>query len=327
MSETVLFVDDEENILRAVERLFHERDFLLRQAKNAREALTILEREQVAVIVSDNQMPGMKGTELLARVSTVSPKTVKILMTAYADLDTAIRAINQSEIYRFVVKPWENDQLRGIVDESLERFRTVQALGSRDEATLLSLAQTIELKDAYTKGHCQRVGDYAVTLAARLGYSDEALREVRYGGWLHDCGKIGVPERILNLNGPLSEEDFLVVKKHPRWGAEVARQAGLARRVVNVILHHHERYDGRGYPAQLVGETIPLEARIVSVADVFDALTTDRPYRRRLPRSEAVEILAGLRGTSLDAELVDLFLELQIDGVLATPAVGGGDAG
>lgn len=322
MAETVLFVDDEKNVLRAVERLFEEGDFLLRRAENAGEALAILDRENVAVIVSDNWMPGMNGIDLLSRVSVVSPQTVKILMTAYADLDTAIRAINQSEIFRFVLKPWDNEQLQVVVAEALERFRTVQALGSRDEGTLLSLAQTIELKDAYTKGHCQRVGEYAVALARRLDFSDEALQELRYGGWLHDCGKIGVPERILNFNGPLTEEDFLVVKNHPNWGADVARQAGLAPRIVNVILHHHERFDGGGYPAQRVGEEIPLEARIVSVADVFDALTTDRPYRKGLSHREALEILADLAGTALDPRLVTLFLELQ-----RTEAVSAADPG
>lgn len=312
MSETVLFVDDEENILRSVERLFLEKDLTFRSASNARDALSIVQKEEVAVIVSDNLMPGMSGIDMLCQVREISPSTIKVLMTAHADLTTAVAAINRSEIFRFVLKPWENRDFLWVVEESLARYRTIQSLSLGDESTLLGLARTVELKDPYTRGHCERVAEYAVETGRRLGLSELALKELLYGGWLHDCGKIGVPEEILNLTGPLNGSQFEIIKCHPSWGADVARQAKLPERVINIILHHHEHYDGRGYPMRLKGPDIPLEARIVSIADVYDAMTSDRPYRQGISKNKAMTILCGLKGNELDPEMVDLFREIHL---------------
>jgi putative nucleotidyltransferase with HDIG domain len=308
MAETVLFVDDEANILSAIERLFVERDFTLLTAGSAEQALGLLQTRQVSVLVSDHRMPGMSGIELLARSSQVSPDTIQVLMTAFADLQTAVAAINRSEIFRFVAKPWENEQLREVVRECLDRYRLVRSLRTGENATLLALAQAIELKDPYTKGHCERVAQYGVGIAGDLGLDAQVQKEIAWGGWLHDCGKIGVPEAILNFPGPLAAEQFAVIRKHPGWGSEVARQARLPQRVLNVIQFHHERFDGNGYPAGLEGEAIPLEARIIAVADVCDALLSDRPYRKRMALAEAMEVLEQLRGNALDPHIVSLFL-------------------
>lgn len=312
MSETVLFVDDEENIIHSVERLFREKDITFRSALSARAALSIVQEETVAVIVSDNLMPGMSGIEMLCRVRDISPATVKVLMTAHADLATAVEAINRSEIFRFVLKPWVNSEFTWVVQESLARYQTIQSLSGGDESTLLSLARTVELKDPYTRGHCERVAKYAVAMGGRLGLSQSALKEIRYGGWLHDCGKIGVPEEILNLSGPLNKSQVTVMKCHPSWGADVARQARLPEKVINIILYHHEHYNGEGYPLKLKGRNIPLEARIVAVADAFDAMTSDRPYRQGMSKPEAMKILCDLKGSALDPEMVDLFREIHL---------------
>ncbi len=313
MPENILFVDDEENILRSVERIFlgdNVKDVRILKAKSAQEALQFIEKENIAVLVSDNLMPDMKGIELLSRAKDISPDTVRILMTAYADLPTAIDAINKGEVYRFIVKPWENNILIEIVQEGINRFKIVQSLRKADEPMLLSLAQTVELKDPYTRGHCDRVAGYALMIAEALKLDEGKKNEIKYGSWLHDCGKIGVPERILNYNGPLGEAETDIMKKHPLWGADVARQAQLSAGVVNVILYHHERYDGQGYPSGIGGKNIPLEARIVSVADAFDAMTTDRPYRKQRDTHEALGIISSLKGKSLDPEVVDIFLSI-----------------
>jgi putative nucleotidyltransferase with HDIG domain len=312
VAETVLFVDDEENILRSVKRLFREKDFIFRSASNARDALSIMQEETVAVIVSDNLMPGMSGIDMLYQIREISPSTIKVLMTAHADLTTAVAAINRSEIFRFVLKPWENSEFSWVVEESLARYRTIQSLSLGDESTLLGLARTVELKDPYTRGHCERVAKFAVSMGSRLGLSELALKEIRYGGWLHDCGKIGVPEKILNLTGPLNGSQFEIIKYHPSWGADVARQAKLPERVINIILYHHEHYDGDGYPMKLKGREIPLEARIISVADAYDAMTSDRPYRQGMPKFKAIKKLCGLKGNALDPEIVDLFREIHL---------------
>jgi putative nucleotidyltransferase with HDIG domain len=311
MSENVLFVDDEEYILKAVERVCAEDDNIrVFMAGGAAEALEILKREEIAVLVSDHRMPTTTGTDLLKQAKFISRDTVKILMTGYADLPTAIEAINSCDVFRFIVKPWDNDALLETVHEGINRYRLVQSLRREDEAVFRSLGQTIELKDRYTKGHCDRVAGYALKIAAGLNLPEEMQEAIKQGSWLHDCGKIGIPEAMLNFEGALSARDFEVIRQHPLWGAEVARQAELPATVVNIILYHHERFNGEGYPQGLAGTAIPLEARIVAVADTYDALTSDRPYHKAFRQPKALGIMAGLKGNSLDPELVDLFLNI-----------------
>lgn len=309
MSENILFVDDEEYILTALKRVCADDDEIrILTAKNAIEALQILKDEDIAVLVTDHRMPVTTGTDLLKQARTISRHTVKILMTGYADLPTAIEAINSCEVFRFIVKPWDNDALLKTVHEGINRYRLMQSLRREDEAVFRSLGQTIELKDRYTKGHCDRVAGYALMIAAALKLPEEDQDSIKQGSWLHDCGKIGIPESLLNFEGDLSDLEFETIRKHPLWGAEVARQAELPTAVINIILHHHERFDGKGYPQGLTGANIPIEARIVAVADTYDALTTDRPYHKAFKQHKAFTIMEDLKGCALDAELVDLFL-------------------
>ena len=306
--KTVLFVDDEQSIRNAIERMYLERDDVrCLFADSGQEGLNILEHEDVWVVVSDYLMPGMRGIEFLSKAKGLRPDTIRIMMTAYADLSIAIDAINKSEAYRFVTKPWNNQELMDTVDEALMRYQLIQSLSCEDENVYLSLAQTVELKDPYTKGHCDRVARYAVSLAQAAGLADGVINDIKHGSWLHDCGKIGVPEGILNFPGLLSEDDLETVMQHPRWGSEVARQARMSDTVINIILYHHERYDGTGYPSGLKGENIPIEARIVAIADVFDALYSDRPYRHAYDFERAIEIMGEMTETHFDPHLTELF--------------------
>ncbi|MBI5666072.1 MAG: response regulator [Nitrospirae bacterium] len=315
MADTVIFVDDEEYVRSSIIRLFSDIDMRVLSASSAGEALSHFQREEIAVIVSDNKMPGMMGIDLLTRIKEISPDTMKILMTGHADLATAVDAINRGEVFRFITKPWEDDALVRTVQEAIKRYQIVQSLKREDESTLLSLAQTIELKDPYTRGHCESVARYALMIADALRLSDEIKKEIRYGCWLHDCGKIGVPESILNKKGPLDEYESEVVRNHPRWGADVAAQARMSESIVKMILHHHEKYDGSGYPSGLQGHAIPYTARITTIADVFDALTSDRPYRKKFELKKAVEIMRMMEGHVFDPEILDVFLKdcLKID--------------
>ncbi len=319
MNEAVLFVDDEEHVLSSVARVFLDAPLRVLLADCAARALEIVSAEDIAVLVSDNLMPEIKGVELLDRVKRLSPNTVKILMTGHADIPTAIDAINRGEVFRFIEKPWDNAALLSTVTEGVERYRLLKSLRANDETVTRSLAQTIELKDPYTRGHCDRVASYALLMAKTLLLSPEAQKEIIYGSWLHDCGKIGVPEAILNSPNSLTELEWESIRKHPVWGADVARQAQLPQSVVNIIMFHHERWDGGGYPSGAAGSEIPLEARIVTIADVFDAMTSDRPYRKALPRDKARDILASLAWKMLDPELTELFLSLPTEGEGAAP--------
>ena len=308
VDNAVLIVDDDANILNALARLFLDHDMRILRAGNGEEALGIVRREPVAVVVSDNLMPGMRGVELLSRVRDLSPDTVRVLLTGDADLPTAIEAVHRGEVFRFHMKPWVDEEIVRTVEEGMGRYQMVRSLRHGDEAALRSTGQMIELRDPYTQGHCDRVAAFALKIAEGLGLPEETRRAIRHGSWLHDCGKIGVPEAILNFPGKLSAADFDVVKKHPGWGADVGRQANLPGEVIDIILHHHERFDGRGYPTGAKGSEIPLGARIVAVADVFDAMSTDRPYAKGYERAEAMRVMRVLGGAALDPGLVDILL-------------------
>lgn len=307
---TILFVDDEPGIRNALRRQFDDSSHQLLFAASSAEALDILRSNACAVIVSDNQMPGGNGIELLSKARLLAPDTVRIMMTAFADLGTALNAINSCEAYKFILKPWDDQELKELVNGAVLRYELLTSLRRGDEAIYRSLAQAIELKDLYTRGHCDRVVEFSLALGKRLGLSGEDLKNLEHGAMLHDCGKIGIPEVILNFPGRLDSDQFEVIRQHPGWGADVARTAGLQPVVVDIILHHHEHYDGHGYPVGLAGDQIPVEARIVAASDVYDALTSDRSYRKALPPDAAEREMLSMRGTVLDPTMVDLLLEI-----------------
>jgi len=316
--ETILFVDDNNFTLQVLKDLFAGSSFRVLTADSAADAMNIIRREEIAVVVSDNIMPTTNGLEFLSSLKVHSPSTVKVLMSAYADLDSALAAINRSEVFRYILKPWQDDDIKSTINAALNRYRLNLNMRREDEAVMRSLAQTIELKDSSTSGHCDRVAIYAKLLAEALELPKDFQREIKYGSWLHDCGKIGIAEEILNGSERLTDDEFEKMKQHSQWGAEVAAKANLSTVTRNIILYHHEHFDGSGYPAGLAGEAIPLEARLVAVADVFDALITDRPYRNRYDYSESMEILASMSGTNLDPALVKLFIGVITQELVAT---------
>jgi putative nucleotidyltransferase with HDIG domain len=318
MTELVLFVDDDRAILEFAEHILKDKGCHIVTMKDPVAALNYLGQERVAVLVSDYNMPVMSGLELIEKANSVSPETIKIMMTAYADLSVALSAINQCQVFKFITKPWKSNEMIYTIKDALRRYRTMQTIHRENEDVLHSLAQTIELKDPQTRGHCDRVAAYAVQIAKALGLSLDMQREIKYGGWLHDCGKIGVPEHVLNAGRKLDAHEYEIIKNHSNWGADVATKANLSEVVINIVLYHHERFDGTGYPSGLQGEDIPIEARIVSVADVFDALATDRPYRPRFSRKEAYEFIISMKAKELDPALVDLFVECESESSVET---------
>jgi response regulator RpfG family c-di-GMP phosphodiesterase len=304
----VLILDDEESILQYLEMVLKDDDVEVIACTSAAQAIEALKQEEVALVISDNLMPGMKGVDFLERAKVISPDSVRIMLTGYIDTQAAMDAINKGAVYKFVTKPWNNDDLKSIVRDSISRYQVGISLRDADKYSLRSLAQTIELKDHYTKGHCDRVAKYALMIASALSLSGTMRTNIQRGSWLHDCGKIGVPETILNYPGALSEDQMAIIKKHPCWGADVARLAHLSQTIVNIVLYHHERFDGSGYPIGLSGEDIPVEARIVNAADIYDALTSERPYRQAMTREKAMDILEGGGGAISDPAIVDAFL-------------------
>ncbi|HMK59748.1 MAG TPA: HD domain-containing phosphohydrolase [Dissulfurispiraceae bacterium] len=308
MDHCILIVDDDQNILNAVRRLLLQDNLNLITASTVSDGMKIIKSKSVAVAVSDNKMQGLDGIDFLEWTKNVSPDTVRILMTGHAELRSAIEAINRGGVFRFVAKPWRNEDFRQAVLDSVSKYMVTQTLRIADDSRLLSLAQAIELRDPYTGGHCKRVAFHALSLADAIGVSDEIKRNIKHGSWLHDCGKIGIPESILTYPGLLDDEQFAIVKNHPRWGADVARNARLSQTVVNIVLCHHERLNGKGYPEGLIGNDIPFEARIVAIADTYDVLTSDRPYGKRISHESALDEIIGRKGEDFDPSLVDVFI-------------------
>ena len=304
MAETtrILCVESDPDLLHSLEKLLAADGREVLAAFSGAEGIALLSGGgPVHVVLAGHRSASGEGPEFLAEVGRVSPASVRIGL--YREPES--EAVDGGLVYKSLFVPLDGEAARAAVDSAMERFRLVEALRGKEEDVLRSVAQEVELRDPYTRGHCDRVADVALKIASVIGMPGEGTAALRCGAWLHDCGKIGVPEAVLNHPGKLTPEQFAVVKRHPRWGAEVARDAGLPDGVVDILLHHHERFDGGGYPSGAGGQEIPLAARIVAVADVFDAATADRPYARGYDREEAMRVMAVMRGGAFDPEVVD----------------------
>ena len=318
----ILVVDDEANIRRLLERFLARLGHIVVTAPAVPEALALLDGEPFDLVLTDLRMPGPSGLDLLAEVRARRPETRTILMSAHADMESAAAAIEQ-RIDQLIVKPFELEDIRVRVANSLargsherERQEEVRRLEKQlrareaDSARLIvegarSLAAAVEAKDPYTAGHARRVTAYAMVMAAAHGEID--LQRFELAGSLHDVGKIGIPDAVLNKPGRLTAEEFAAVEKHPEIGVQILEPLIQDTLVLNVVRSHHERWDGNGYPQKLIGEQIPLAARILAVADTLDAMSSSRAYRKGLPWSTVVDEIRRCSGTQFDPAVVALF--------------------
>jgi response regulator RpfG family c-di-GMP phosphodiesterase len=339
-SRRCLVVDDEPRLRQVLARVMRADGFDCAEAANGTDALAALERDPAVLVLTDLRMPRMDGIELLRHVRARYPDTAVILVTAVADVDVAVSCL-ASGAMDYLTKPFHLEEVRARVAQALDKrrlvienraYRTqleerVAAQARRLEqlfvGSMQALAEALEVKDAYTRGHSVRVGRYAAGIARQLGLPPEVVEQVDLGGQVHDIGKIGVREAVLNKPGPLTDDEYRHIMTHPVLGWRILSPLlGDTPRVLNVVRSHHERYDGRGVPDGLAGEAIPLEARIAAVADAFDAMTSGRPYRRilRMPVETAVTELRNLRGVQFDPGMVDAFLAAVESGEIALPA-------
>lgn len=284
-------------------------------------ALATLAVDPPDLLLSDVTMPGMDGFELCRRVKA-NPATRLIplvLVTGMGD-DHKIQGI-EAGADDFVTKPFSLGELRARIRSLLRMKAFVDELESA-EAVLCTLGRSIEAKDPYTEGHCERLANSSVALGRVLGLPGEDLTALRRGGYLHDLGKVAVPDAILLKPGPLSQEERAVVHRHPVVGEEICRPLRSLRAVFPIIRHHHEKQDGSGYPDGLRGEAVPLTARILQVVDVYDSLTSDRPYRRALlQRAALATIDQEVRQGWWDRRGVEAFRDIVAD------IQGGGEMG
>lgn len=310
---TLLLVDDEVNILNSLKRMLRKEGYNILTASNGIEGLEKLNSHPVSLVISDQGMPGMNGVDFLRRVKKRSPETIRMMLTGYADIEVATAAINNGEVYRFVTEPWNEGEIKEVIHQALDRYNStlelVDTLKSASLDTIKALSEAVELKDPYTRGHCEKVTQYALEIARRLNLPEGKIKNLEYASYLHDCGKIGVDAKILNKPSQLTSKEWALIKKHSEMGENVVNQVKLVRKVAPLIRSHHERYDGSGYPDGLAGDEIPIGARIIAVADAYDAMTSDRPYRKALSAKEAVAILLKGKGRQFDPLVVEHFLE------------------
>ncbi|MBI5175328.1 MAG: HD domain-containing protein [Candidatus Melainabacteria bacterium] len=323
----ILVVDDEVQNLRLLRRVLSE-DHDIFEAASGQEGVNLLEKEEISLIITDQRMPSMTGVQLLEQSLKIRPDAIKILLTGYTDVQALIDAINAGHVYKYIPKPWDADELKLTVRRALEAFElkerndnlVIELSGALTElenlsvGTIRALADALDAKCDYTAGHSLRVSRIAVLIGRQMGLPEDTLRDIELGGILHDIGKIGVPESILWKPDKLTAEERSIMSRHPVKSAEIIGDLKGLVRAREYVKHHHEFFDGSGYPDGLEGENIPIGARIILVSDAYDAMTTDRPYRKAIGHVRAIEELRKLAGTQFDPVVVTNLLSLTEDG-------------
>ncbi len=326
---TILIVDDEATIRRLLKQRLSSEGYQCQEGANAEQALEKLRKNTFGLIILDNKMPGKSGMELLPELRTAYPDTAVIMATASTDIGIAIRSMKQGA-YDYITKPFNLEEMVLSVNRALEKRRlelenkeyrhhledkvaeqTRKIRGSFLSA-ITALVNALEAKDKYTSGHSQRVADIAAAIAKEMGLPTEIIDKVQLAGLVHDIGKIGVRALVLNKPSFLSEEELQNVQTHPGIGEHILIPIAGDEEFLRLVRSHHEHYDGTGYPDGLKGSQIPLGARIIAIADAYEAMTSERPYRKTLSDEKARAELERCKGTQFDPEVVDTFFRSDI---------------
>ena len=291
MAGKILIVDDESSARFALELLLRREGFEVREVHDGASALAECATFQPDLILLDIVMPGMDGLEVCRRIKSAPETrlTPVVLITGLSATEDRIKGINAGAD-DFLSKPIDFSELLART-RSLLRLKQYTDELEKAETVLFTLAESIEARDPYTRGHCERLAQMSARLGDRLGIAEEDIKALRWAGIVHDVGKVIVPDSILLKPGPLTPEEILVMRKHAEVGERICAPLRSFRLVLPIIRHHHEKRDGSGYPDGLEGEAIPLTARILQLADVYDALTTDRPYRTAVASEVALSMM------------------------------------
>jgi putative nucleotidyltransferase with HDIG domain len=333
--ERILVVDDEEAIREILCSMLSNAGFETRQAHSGVKALEILNSSpEFELMLSDLMMAEMDGIALLERVKETFPDMPVIMVTAVHDISVALAAIRNGA-YDYLLKPFEREQLLAMVRRALEHRRLRlenrayqsnleslvaarteqlrQAMSDLERSydiTLEALGDALDLKDAETEGHSKRVTAFTIAIARAMGLNSEKIRVIARGAFLHDIGKMAIPDAILRKPGALTEEEKEIMKEHCARGYHMLRKIPFLTEAADIVYSHQEKWDGSGYPRNLRGEEIPLGARIFAVADTLDAITSDRPYRAAQSTRAAMEEVSRFSGTQFDPEVVRVFLNM-----------------
>jgi putative two-component system response regulator len=320
---TFLVVDDEESIRQSLRKYLAHQGYDVALAASGEEAMAVLDRQRVTGILLDVNLPGTSGIDLVPRILEREPGAAILMLTAVNDATSAALCMQRGAL-DYLLKPIDLVHLGRAITRALERRhtqleddqlhrrlqqdalrgaerRTERAAQERiSVATLEALVNALEAKDPYLRGHSARVADLSAGVAAYLHRPDEEIEAVRTAGRLHDIGKIGIREEILNKQGPLTDEEYDHIKRHVLVGCQILAPLVHLGEIIGLVRSHHERWDGFGYPDRLAGEAIPLGARIIGAVEIFDALTTARPYQEKMTAEDAVERMRDLVGTAID---------------------------
>jgi putative nucleotidyltransferase with HDIG domain len=330
----VLVVDDELPACKLLALMLAQPQFQCSTANTGEDALAALQREPFDAVISDLRMQGLGGMEILERVRRSYPHIAFLVTTGVDDVEVGVRAM-RCGADDYLVKPLHETAVRTSLEKALHkhrleqevdryRFQLEQTVAERTrelqsalkqiersyEDTLEALGAAVDLRDNETAGHSRRVCLYSMRIARAMGWEDEKLRDLARGAYLHDIGKLGVPDSILLKPGPLTSEEREVMQRHAQIGFDLIREIPFLASAAEIVLCHHERYDGFGYPRGLKGLEIPASARIFSVADTLDAMTSQRPYRQAATFEHAHDTIRELAGTQCDPEAISVFLKI-----------------
>jgi putative nucleotidyltransferase with HDIG domain len=326
----ILIVDDEREITEILADLLSE-DYECLKAGSAEDALTCLRENELQLVISDITMPGMSGLDMIPHVKQLSPDTVVVMISGMQTVESAIGALRLGA-FDYLMKPFDLRQVEAVVKRALEHYDLVvakqryenhleelveQRTGELDRAlnslegayrsTLKALTAALETRDSETHGHSERVVSYSLRLGREYGLNSEQMKSLEFGSLLHDIGKIGVPDSILRKPAKLTEEEWVRMREHPLHGQQILRGIEFLQGAARVVAQHHEQWDGSGYPVGLRGEDIDVCARIFAVADAFDAITSDRVYRRGKSYEAASQELDDWAGRQFDPKVVEAF--------------------
>ncbi|HJX03472.1 MAG TPA: HD domain-containing phosphohydrolase [Dehalococcoidia bacterium] len=329
--DLILVVDDEPLVREMLSRRLAKQGYTAKVASNADEALSVLSDNEIALVLLDVSMPGRSGMEVLADIESRWPDTMVIMVTAISDVKTAIDAMRIGA-YDYLIKPVDIDIMILSVTRALEKRHLIMEnreyhLNLEEKVqkqtkeirnsylnTIKSLAFALEAKDKYTHGHSERVTNVATALAEAMQLPQETIEKIKLAGLVHDIGKIGVKEDILNKAGKLTTEEYEHIKTHCEIGNKILEPVINDDRILDMVTHHHERMDGKGYPHGLTEGQISIEARILMTSDAYDAMSSDRPYRKALDIGVIRAELEKGKGSQFDPAVVDLLLHLLDEG-------------
>ncbi|MFB3886027.1 MAG: HD domain-containing phosphohydrolase [Thermodesulfobacteriota bacterium] len=332
MEGQILVVDDEELICSIFVKRLKKEGYPSITARNGKEALNLFYNNRLSLIISDIKMPQMDGIDLLKKVKALDPKMMVIMMTSYPEIDLAIEAMRIGA-FDFMIKPVELDlvvlsvrkalerkqleeeveayhhHLEKLVDERTARLQEAYYILKRAHFDSVKvLVGAIDAKDPYTRGHSDRVRRMSLDMGSKFGFNETQLENLEYGALLHDIGKIGIKDEVLQKQSALSPEEYQTIKEHPLIGVKIVEGIDFFKDKVTIIRHHHEYFDGNGYPDGLAAEDIPIEARIIAIADTFDAMTSGRPHRGRMSVEDVLAELEKEKGKKFDPHILEIFL-------------------